>query len=479
MVAGVCLNADYVVRKVNGIPRLLSSEVMATLWDPRTQWMVYVSATVYLLMFVIVRRAFSDRGVRRTGRGKDVGDEAWLIGLAGLAGLEYLAGYDEATKATSALTLLGSATVGNAIAALVARGGKALYLKYSDHTLVTLIMLLTLGAAWQPDLGFLFRYRTVDRWCGVWQNPNTFGLLMASGLALAVGEVEGVVQSPGSAADGLAAMAWDCVKRTLLLGAGAAMGVGLVKSYSRGAWVGAAAGLGYMAWQVGKAETLKSEMLKGERAGRTRRGLTWSWAAQQRVTLGVIAAAVIVLALWGLAHRQGVVARRAFSVANANDFSWRNRVAACEGALQMLADRPWFGFGWNQPERVYSALYCPAKVQESMAIELNDYLMLGTTLGVPTLVCFLMYVWLSLTGRSPIPNGQSQIAEGEWMKAVCRAGAVVLLVGFWFDGGLFKLATGATFWILLELGREEATSMDDREWRMQSVRAGGVIRRWK
>jgi hypothetical protein len=30
---------------------------------------------------------------------------------------------------------------------------------------------------------------------------------------------------------------------------------------------------------------------------------------------------------------------------------------------------------------------------------------------------------------------------------------VVLLVGFWFDGGLFKLATEATFWILLELGR--------------------------
>jgi hypothetical protein len=29
---------------------------------------------------------------------------------------------------------------------------------------------------------------------------------------------------------------------------------------------------------------------------------------------------------------------------------------------------------------------------------------------------------------------------------------VVLLVGFWFDGGLFKLPTAATFWILLELG---------------------------
>jgi hypothetical protein len=27
-----------------------------------------------------------------------------------------------------------------------------------------------------------------------------------------------------------------------------------------------------------------------------------------------------------------------------------------------------------------------------------------------------------------------------------------LLVGFWFDGGLLKLPTAATFWILLELG---------------------------
>ena len=32
---------------------------------------------------------------------------------------------------------------------------------------------------------------------------------------------------------------------------------------------------------------------------------------------------------------------------------------------------------------------------------------------------------------------------------------MVLLVGFWFDGGLFKLATGAMFWVLLELGRED------------------------
>jgi hypothetical protein len=38
----------------------------------------------------------------------------------------------------------------------------------------------------------------------------------------------------------------------------------------------------------------------------------------------------------------------------------------------------------------------------------------------------------------------------------------VLLVGFWFDGGLFKLATAAPFWILLELGREGDYEIHER-----------------
>ena len=40
----------------------------------------------------------------------------------------------------------------------------------------------------------------------------------------------------------------------------------------------------------------------------------------------------------------------------------------------------------------------------------------------------------------------------DWPKAICRAGTIILLVGFWFDGGLFELPTASTFWILLELG---------------------------
>jgi hypothetical protein len=43
-------------------------------------------------------------------------------------------------------------------------------------------------------------------------------------------------------------------------------------------------------------------------------------------------------------------------------------------------------------------------------------------------------------------------------RVACRAGAIVMLVGFWFDGGLFNLATASVFWVLLELGAEDSSN---------------------
>ena len=229
------------------------------------------------------------------------------------------------------------------------------------------------------------------------------------------------------------------------------------------------------------------------------------------------------LALWNFRHTEQATARRAFSVANLNDFSWRNRVAAWEGALQMMAGKPFLGFGWNEPERVYDQFYRVPKVTESAALQMNDYFTLGTTLGIPALVCFLVYVGLSLTRDGPSPRSSLPCGEGEiqapvrretdslhaasgsrrreeaeraanpmrpprhlggdnaesnlgmsatdwqhcpttdWLRVTCRAGAIVLLVGFWFDGGLFKLATASVFWILLELGRCERIEQLNRE----------------
>jgi hypothetical protein len=60
-------------------------------------------------------------------------------------------------------------------------------------------------------------------------------------------------------------------------------------------------------------------------------------------------------------------------------------------------------------------------------------------------------------------TGWKRCPTTHWLRAACRAGAIVLLVGFWFDGGLFKLATGSVFWILLELGRGEPVELLESE----------------
>jgi O-antigen ligase len=280
----------------------------------------------------------------------------------------------------------------------------------------------------------------------------------------AKGRPEGNIQHPTSK--------WGVwVGRVFLLAAAGVMGVGLVKSYSRGAWVGAAVGVALIAKAEGrrqKAEDGEEKAESGKQKVEIRSGpRALRWAVRRCCSLTIICCSVGVLGFWSFGHTERAVARRAYSVANANDFSWRKRMAAYEGALQMMTERPWFGFGWNQPAPVYSAFYCPAKVDEAMAIQLNDFLMLGMTLGLPALLCFAVYIALALTGRQKTglpapPTLDSRRAAapsqrvGHWTldsSAVCRAGAVVLLVGFWFDGGLFKLPTAATFWILLELGR--------------------------
>jgi O-antigen ligase len=285
------------------------------------------------------------------------------------------------------------------------------------------------------------------------------------------------------------------LKIVCFLAAASCTAYALLHSYSRGAWIATVVGVGYLAWNLrrGTAHLTPAPSPRppggegqsvscGSRISRLK--LNWLPAC-------VILFSVIVLSFWQFRETDWHPARRAFSSVNAVDFSWRNRIAAWEGALQITAEHPWFGAGWNQPELLYDHYYLPPKLNESAAIEMNDYLMLGATLGIPALFCFGMYLWLSLTRNSECGVRSSSKAEvrgkniteandankaGEtiaspssslpllpsvksppgseldWLKATCRAGAIVLLVGFWFDGGLFKLATASTFWILLELG---------------------------
>jgi hypothetical protein len=54
--------------------------------------------------------------------------------------------------------------------------------------------------------------------------------------------------------------------------------------------------------------------------------------------------------------------------------------------------------------------------------------------------------------REPMEYPATGSSRMGLIKGICHAAAVVLLVGFFFDGGLFKMALAVPFWILLELG---------------------------
>ena len=384
-----------------------------------------------------------------------------------------------------------------------------------------LVVLLALASVWHTEAVHTFEYHGQTRWSGPWDNPNLFGLLMGTGAALAAGfglqrwKMEDgrfnncssrrkealTAEKPALSKAYLSLLTSAATRNGIIkhalsqyvpavfcLVAFGFMARGLFHSYSRGAWLATACGMGYLFFNS-EFRIQNSELSRV------------SWLRRNWLPLFVVAISVVVLGFWHFRETEWHPARRAFSAVNEVDFSWRNRVTAWEGALQIMAEHPWFGAGWNQPEPLYQSYYLSPKLQESAAIEMNDYLMLGSTLGIPALFCFAAYIWLCLTQKSGVrilnpesgwgarpprasffapsrktsfaaanPEREAEVGCGAHpttpgagvLPATCRAGAIVLLVGFWFDGGLFKLATASTFWILLELGRQDFT-MDRAE----------------
>ena len=111
----------------------------------------------------------------------------------------------------------------------------------------------------------------------------------------------------------------------------------------------------------------------------------------------------------------------------------------------------------------FANLYAPPTLVEHLSIILNDYLTLAMALGLPGLASFIGLVWLSWNRRSlgvsSSDNGPPTDARDEWLTQAYRAALIALFVGFWFDGGLFKLVLAAPFWAFLEITR--ATSGRD------------------
>jgi len=408
----------------------------------KTQWLTYGCFCGYIAIFAIAERWYSEYWLQRAS------NCFWIYLLVGMGTLAYLLGYPASTEPPGALTLVTGVVFGNAVAA---------WLRYQrmpskedyHHLFLLSILALLLLASMPGHISHIqaFTYHGQSRWSGPWNSPNIYGLLMATGTVLATG---GVVSSLGCQITGNSNVVicktdfkrWGMA--FLCLAAASIMCCGLLHSYSRGAWLAMLCGAACLLWL-----NIQSPKPKVQSYWVSRLSKNW-------LPISVILTSMLVLSFWHSRQTEWPPVRRVLSIVNTVDFSWQNRLAAWKGALQMMAEHPGFGAGWNQPEAVYEHYYLLPKLTESAAIEMNDYLMLGATLGIPALFCFGMYLWLSLTGKaeskSPDLKSNPILSNSNPPSVTCRAGAIVLLVGFWFDVGLFKLPTATIFWILLELG---------------------------
>jgi O-antigen ligase len=408
--------------------------------DSDTQWMFFLCIWVYFAAFTFFKY--------RQGSSRFwcmVNPNLWLIGLLLIGSAAYAFNYSIACQSTDALILVGGATLGQGTAVLFKSKERENDIsRRFQIILLFLIAILCVASFWHPDMGLIFQYRSQPRWVGPWGNPNIFGLIMAVGIVLSVGLAIQNWKYKSNVQWQIGQNNKKMLKLILLSMMLSVMGYGLVKSYSRGAWIGVIMGLYYLVHHVTSLPRFQTSHV-----GR--------WIYRNWLILITIMLAVCVLTFWTFRNAETPLIRRALSIGNVNDFSWRNRITAWDGMLQMMADHPCLGFGWSQQELVYAHYYRTIKIVEHVAIQMNDYLQIGVTLGLPALMCFFGFVWLRLTRpiHNTMPESFVSIEDEssvELLKASCRAGAIVLLGGFWFDGGLFELPTATLFWILLELG---------------------------
>ena len=456
----LCLFADAAAASNSKIVSAVVVEITAVCCDPGTQWWVFISFLIYIALFLFLRFQ------TRSGFWHARSASPYLSCLILIGSLTYLLNYSPSAES---LVFIVAIVLSQGIAFWSNKRDWSHSRRVTLFVITLFVILLTVASIWNVDTGYYYEYHNHNRWSGPWSNPNLCGLLMGTGVILAIGQfLENIVcvyksgrrqvrslMGRSVRADRLKLRFVRCGIAIVFLFASILMARGLLNSYSRGAWFGTGCGLAYLFF----ASNLFLKV-----------GIHYKYVFLVRaksLAFSLLLFAIFTLSFFQLRQVDSWrPLQRMFSAVDTLDFSWRNRIAALNGAAEITAEHSWAGVGWSRPELLYEHYYVSPKLVDGEAIEMNDYLMLVTTLGVPALFCFGMYLWLALSQRvevgreklrgrkqrTKVTSQNPELVERELLKITCRGGAIVLLVGFWFDGGLFKLATASTFWILLELG---------------------------
>ena len=347
----------------------------------------------------------------------------WLASMVAWVFLRYAFTYQSAAHSMRPCVFLAGIVIGKAISTCV-RWRNSHAERYALWLVGLLIFFLACAALWQAKPIIVYQYHGVTRWSGVWSNPNLYGLLMGTSAVLVLGIAILEWQVAGSRPRKMLITIY-CLSAAILTI------YCLFRSFSRGAWLAVSVGSIYLTIQAFKSLRFSP------------------WFRRNQLTIAMLATSLLLLTFWQFRFSESLLAQRAFSVVNANDFSWRNRVTAWNGAIHMMVDRPLNGFGWGLATSEYQKNYLPPQLKDPGAIQTNDFFMLGISAGVPALFCFAAYLALSFRRSS------AGISPPFSIFTTCRSASIVLLIGFWLDGGLFKLSVAFVFWTLMELARIE------------------------
>lgn len=291
---------------------------------------------------------------RWTGQRPSVSDWA-LLGFLGLTVAHYAGRYSTAAGSTEALIILA----GIWVAGIWRVVGSLHPLRRFWPVLWVGNVGLAVASLWNWPLFHVYHDREARRATGLWNNPNTYGLLAACLTAaclawwfrLARGKQATVGHRPNER--NIDRRAWflllPLIPATL----------GMVRSYSRGAWLGFLVAMVWCGWVrfAPPLRSLRARARVGSVSDR-RRWLAVCWILFVLLVGGFSS-------LWFLKDFQNPLIRRVGNVVNHTDRSWRNRVDAWVGAARMTVARPVTGWGLNQVEATYAREFKPAHLRET------------------------------------------------------------------------------------------------------------------
>lgn len=332
---------------------------------------------------------------------------------------------------------------------LIAPSQAGFQLRFALEIAYGLIAFLACASLLHNGAADHFQYRGVDRALGPWVNPNTFGVLMGIGLIVALALLIRCFTTLRPAHDAKARL-FSAYLAAFFVGAMLVFINGLMRSLSRGAFLATAAGTAYLLWNArGKCPSPMKNCLQARLPSSTTSAASLLLFLKRGKWLVISVCFLCVILVCQLNDSENNVLRRLLSAGNANDFSWRNRILAVKGALQILADHSLIGSGWPGATSQFEHYYMPARLADHWSIILNDFLTLGIALGIPGLALFIGLISNSWNAFNSSRQRSQFPMKDEVVQISFRAALISFLVAFFLDGGLFKLALGVPFWMLL------------------------------